>query len=325
MDTNDSHENRNITQVLYDIENIRKKGVEFMHNVKEKMDMCVDNNAPSTIVTVQDYFVNYKALAKRGCKIRFVTEITKDNLSYCKEIMKIVGELRHLDGIKGGIVISEKEFMSTTQIIQKQLIIQCIYSDIAAVVEQGQYIFDSFWSLAIPAMDRIREIEKGIKREFIQTIRNPTEVEKLIKQVLRSSMDEILIILSNTNDLHRQSIEYIMKLLKELVSVSNKIKIKLLMHRNQQTHAIVVDYLSQFSKMEKIEIQFLKDSFRTNLMLLISDKMLSLAIETKNQEQGDLYYTKSLKAIGLATYANSEPTLRFYSAIFENLWMQSVN
>ena len=323
MDSNNSQVNRNITQVLYDIENIRKIGVEFMHKVNEKMDICVDNNAPSTIVTVHDYFVNYKALAKRGCKIRFVTEITKDNLSYCKEIMKIVGELRHLDGIKGGIAISEKEFMSTTQIIQKQLLVQCIYSDMAAVVEQGQYIFDSFWSLAIPAMDRIREIEKGVKREFIQTIRNPTEIEKSIKQVLRSTIDEILIILSNTNDLHRQNIEYIMKLLKELVSVSDKIRIKLLMHRNRKTHEIVVKYLSQYSNMEKVEIHYLKDSFKTNLMLLISDKMLSLAIETKNQEQGDFDHTKSLKAIGLATYSNSEPTVSSYSAIFENLWMQS--
>ena len=89
LDSNNSQVIRNITQVLYDIENIRKIGVEFMHNVNEKMDICVDNNAPSTIVTVQDYFVNYIALTKRGCKIRFVTEITEDNLSYCKEIMKI--------------------------------------------------------------------------------------------------------------------------------------------------------------------------------------------------------------------------------------------
>ena len=105
--------------------------------------------------------------------------------------------------------------------------------------------------------------------------------------------------------------------------MSDKIGIKSLMHQNQKTHKIMVKIFSQYSNMEKVEIHYLKDSFKTNLMLLISDKMLSLAIETKNQEQGDLDQTKSLKAFGLATYSNSEPTVSSYSAIFENLWMQS--
>ncbi|WP_458719712.1 hypothetical protein [Candidatus Nitrosocosmicus sp. R] len=323
FDTDDAHL-KNTTHILYDPEIIRNKGVEFIQNVNERMDICVDTNAPSIIVTIQDYFINYAALTKRGCKIRFLTEITKDNLVYCKEIMKVVDEFRHLDNIKGGIAVSEKEFMSTTQIIQKQLLIQCIYSNIQPVVEQGQYIFDSFWSHAFPAMDRIKELEKGVRREFIETIRNPTEIEKLIKQMFQSSIDEVLIILSNTNDLHKQNIEYIMKLLTELVSVSDKIRIKLLMHRSQHTHVIVTNYLSDYPKMEKVEIHYLKDSFKTNLMLLISDKMLSLAIEIKTKEQENLY-TKSLRSIGLATYSNSEPTVSSFLAIFENLWIQSVN
>src|SRR4051812_14338659 len=115
-----------------------------------------------------------------------------------------------------------------------------------------------------------------------------------------------------------------MKLLTELVSVSDKIRIKLLIHRNQNTCVIVTKYLSDYPKMEKVEIHYLKDSFKTNLMLLISDKMLSLAIEIKTKEQENLY-TKSLRSIGLATYSNSEPTVSSFLAIFENLWIQSVN
>jgi hypothetical protein len=32
----------------------------------------------------------------------------------CKELIKIVDELRHLDGVKGGIAIIESEYMATT-------------------------------------------------------------------------------------------------------------------------------------------------------------------------------------------------------------------
>lgn len=44
----------------------------------------------------------------KGIKSSYVTDITKGNLSYCKGAMKI-GEITHLEGIKGNFAISEKE------------------------------------------------------------------------------------------------------------------------------------------------------------------------------------------------------------------------
>ena len=40
--------------------------------------------------------------------------MTNDNLSYRKELMSIVNEVRHLDGIKGNFTISESEYLATT-------------------------------------------------------------------------------------------------------------------------------------------------------------------------------------------------------------------
>jgi hypothetical protein len=37
---------------------------------------------------------------------------------------------------------------------------QIIYSDVKEIVEQGQYIFDTLWNRAIPAEQKINEIEK---------------------------------------------------------------------------------------------------------------------------------------------------------------------
>ncbi len=52
----------------------------------------------------------YASITNKGIKSKYLTEITNDNLSYCKAAMKI-GELRHLDGIKGNFAVSEKEYM----------------------------------------------------------------------------------------------------------------------------------------------------------------------------------------------------------------------
>ncbi|HVP82660.1 MAG TPA: hypothetical protein VMS35_06430, partial [Nitrososphaeraceae archaeon] len=175
----------------------------------------------------------------------------------------------------------------------------------------------------IPALDRIKEIEKGVKREFIETIRNLAEIEKLLQVIFKHTVAEILIILSDNEDIYKQNIEYIIKLLTEFVSISDKIKIKLLIHRNAYTHHIVTKYLSEYLKAEKVEIHYLKDLFKTNLMLVISDKMVSIAIESKDKGQENVY-AKALP-FGLATYSNSEPTVSSLLAIFDNLWIQSAS
>jgi hypothetical protein len=49
----------------------------------------------------------------RGVYLRYLTEITKDNLSYCKELIEIVHELCHLDGIRGNYMAIYQLVFST--------------------------------------------------------------------------------------------------------------------------------------------------------------------------------------------------------------------
>jgi two-component system, OmpR family, sensor histidine kinase VicK len=70
--------------------------------------------APSIVVDIEEYRNGYADIRKRGGKIRAFTEIMKDNIHHCEKLMKLVDELRHLDGVKGGIAVSETEYMATT-------------------------------------------------------------------------------------------------------------------------------------------------------------------------------------------------------------------
>ncbi len=74
------------------------------------MDIFFDKSAPSIVVDISEYRDGYKNIRKRGGKIRAFTEITKENVYYCKELSKLVDELRHLDGVRGGIAVSETEY-----------------------------------------------------------------------------------------------------------------------------------------------------------------------------------------------------------------------
>jgi two-component system, OmpR family, sensor histidine kinase VicK len=69
------------TEVLYGNENALKRGVQFMQNVKERMDISFDSRAPSIVIEVEAYKNGYTDIRRRGAKIRALTEITKDNIN----------------------------------------------------------------------------------------------------------------------------------------------------------------------------------------------------------------------------------------------------
>jgi two-component system, OmpR family, sensor histidine kinase VicK len=200
------------TEVLYGMENA-VRAAQFMQNVRERMDLFGDKNGPSIIMEFDVYKNNYLEVKKRGGKIRFITEITRENIQYCKELMKIVDEFRHLDGLVGGIAVSEKEFMGTTSLQEKRLLTHVIYSNVKQVIEQGQYIFNTFWNKAIPARQRIREIEEGVKREFIETIQDPANIEKLVFKLMDSAAHEILAIFPTVKTFERYQHEGIIEFL----------------------------------------------------------------------------------------------------------------
>ena len=49
------------------------------------------------------------------------------------------------------------------------------------------------WRKAIPARQRIKEIEIGLKREFMETIQDPHETQTTFDNMVNSATEEILI------------------------------------------------------------------------------------------------------------------------------------
>jgi hypothetical protein len=64
--------------------------LEFAANTKIRMDVCADWLAPSVSIGVPELKKDMIDMVTKGVKYRYITEITKDNLVYCKEIPKYV-------------------------------------------------------------------------------------------------------------------------------------------------------------------------------------------------------------------------------------------
>ena len=304
------------TEVLYGIENAVGKGVEFMSAVKERMDFCYDQNAPSIVVEVEAYRNGYLGVLERGGKIRVITEVTKDNLEYCKKLVPLVSELRHLDKVRGGLALSENAYMATAATLEKgKPLTQVIYSDVRVLVEQNQYLFDTMWNKAVPAELRMAEIEKGIQPTRIEVISNPKESVQRAFEIMKEANDEVMVIFATPN-IFELSMRLASPIYAQMLQENEKLRIRLLTpSAGEQTEKTASNVLSEIPK---IQIRISDKALQTRVTFLIIDNKEVMVWELQDDTTDDPF-----KASGMATYSNSESIASSYSAIFESLWKQT--
>ena len=313
------------TEVLYDPDEIVRKTVDACYAIEHTVDGCVDLNGPSIFVIPNHPVTKaYVDMKNRGVRIRFISEITKENIQYCKELMKVVTELRHLDEVKGNFGVADRKvYHASATGIKSAPPPQLIISTVKSVVEQQQYFFDMLWKKAIPAKQRIKEIEQGLRREFMDTIQDPYETQKILDNLLKSAAEEILMIFPTTTltnkRLYQYEQEYLLQLLKN--AAEHGVKIRILV--NEPVKEIIErDLLFTKSNSDLIEIQFLEKQQQNKVMTVIVDKELCLTAEVKDREKDNDEYDSN-EVLGLATYSNSESTVLSYASIFETLWIQA--
>ncbi|MGH9982769.1 MAG: ATP-binding protein [Nitrososphaeraceae archaeon] len=312
---NSAHSIEEKTEVIYGAENIINDTLERLSAAKESVDNCIDSTAPSMFVVPNHPVTRaFRDLKERGIRLRFIAEITKDNIGYCKELMKICSELRHLDEVKGNFgLVDGIYYRASAKAGKSSPPPLLICTTLRAFVEQQQYFFEMLWKKAIPAKQRMREIEEDQKREFIETIQDPSEIISVDYRLVRAAKDEILIIFHTANALLRQEKAGGIDLL-----VENEIKYKTRVRILVPIEDKVKDTIQRLEKINGIQIRNIESAMQTRMTILVVDRTYSLVVELKDDTKDNLE-----EAIGLATYSNSKSTVLSYVSIFDTLWKQS--
>ncbi len=190
------------TSVLEGFSTITKALVGFYSKVHSRCDgYAVTSGRPLMLQSHQIKEMLFD-LKRKGVRLRHITEITKDNIFYCKQIMESV-ELRHLDYVTGGLEVSDTEFMVTANTQDSQTTRranpQVIYSNVKQLVQQQQNIFEVLWNKAIPADQKIREIEGGIKAARVDIIHSPAESMRQAYTLLTMARKEVMISIPTPN------------------------------------------------------------------------------------------------------------------------------
>ncbi|MGI0024585.1 MAG: hypothetical protein ACREA4_05505 [Nitrososphaera sp.] len=126
---------------------------DFQSNTNRIWRACVDSSLPS--YSVNKVKAGYLDAKKRGVRIKYITEITKDNLEYCLEIMTFA-ELRHLDGVRGNFALSETEYVAGIK--HSDAIVSLVRSSVEELVQQQHLVFETLWRHSVPADEKLRQI-----------------------------------------------------------------------------------------------------------------------------------------------------------------------
>jgi two-component system sensor histidine kinase VicK len=302
------------TEVIYGEENVTNWALQRLSSVNKTLDLCGDRYGPLIIVANEQIMRKYIELHDRGVRQRSITEITRENVIACKKLMKFQ-ELRHLDGLKGYLSIADGRMLSTHAFRGEHGLPHAVGSSVRIFVEQQQYFFETLWNKAIPAEQRIGEIEEGIEPEVIETIREPKATQERVLELIKSANKEILVIFSTSNAFRRQERAGAVDLLIRIAK-SRDVRVRIMSPFDEYVTNII-EKIKRESKI-RIEIRNIEEPLQTKVSVLIVDKKSLLSAELKSDSR-----ETSLEAIGLATYSNSKATVLSYASIFESLWNQT--
>jgi two-component system sensor histidine kinase VicK len=184
-EVNNSNLKNPITQVIFGKQNVIDTETGIFYRASKKIDTCMSYTRPSLALSLKPIKKAFLDAKNRGVKLRYLTEITHHNSEYCKELLSLVHELRHLDGIKSNFMISEGEYLAPLVQDRREVIAsELIHSDITQVVQHGQQIFDTLWSKSISAEERLKELQDGNIPLETKILDNQDEI---IKQIIHLS------------------------------------------------------------------------------------------------------------------------------------------
>ncbi|HEV8404843.1 MAG TPA: ATP-binding protein [Nitrososphaera sp.] len=177
------------TEVLYDFQDILACALDIAPKINKTHDLCLGKWGPSVILGTEVVKNAFIAVHNRGAKIRLITEISIANITHCKEFMKFA-EVRHLDKVEGHFSVSDTKWYTASAVAEKDKPPpRLIYSTVKEIAEQHQYFFETLWNKAIPAEQKIREIEEGIEPVYTIVLDSPNEISNKMRKTIQGSTE----------------------------------------------------------------------------------------------------------------------------------------
>ena len=297
--------------MIYGEEKTTELITQVLNNTNIKWDIYTNSKGPLLLMRLNQLRKGMENTNYRGIKIKCISVITKHNIIYCKELMK-VAELRHLDGIKGWNAINETEYISNAHLQDAKPFSYLIYSNLQEIVEQQQLIFDGFWDRAVPAEQKIREIEGVYDITETKVLDDREEIYSKLES-LDDTSDELLVY----SDIGRLQMAHI-----SLFAIYQKI-----MDKYNKGYHKGIRWITSINSKEDVESVKLFMSIgikiRHTKYLPIINYLVNNKVFLSNTYKTDRIGEKELLCHMLTS--NDPSYIDHYKLIFEDFWKNGID
>ena len=289
--------------------------LDIFSSAANMISVCGNSRFPSQLLSLE---IIKKTIAAKNSRIkqRYLVEVAKDNIPYCRNLMDIVAQndnFRHSDEVEANSIVSAREYLGS--ITLKGPHQQAIYSNMKGMVEQQHHVFESLWDRAIPIQDKVTEIEKGIEHEFYEVINDFQKAQEKYVDLARSVDREALLLFANSKAMVRAHRLGILDHLIE-ASVKKGALIRIICPLAQENSEIVKT-ISE--KAPDIRILNHDNATSSHSGLFLADRLKLMRFELKEPKADEFS-----KAIGFIVFSNNKVSIESSKSFFELLWNQRI-
>jgi two-component system sensor histidine kinase VicK len=285
--------------------------LQIFSNAQYRIDICGNSKFPSKVLTFHsvDDLIIAAASRRKTTRQRYIFEITKENLIYCKNLMKLI-EIRHLEENEANFAVNEIECLGFVTMQRESL--QATYSNNKEIVEQQHSVFEALWNKAIPAETRILEIENDIKPEFLEVISDRKKATEIYIDLAKSVEKEALLLFANSKAIIRADR---LGVLDCLINASkNKGALVKIISPITEENSQIVERTCEKAP----DIKILNGgSSHSGLLVVDGAKFIRFGLKEPKAEEFS-------EAIGFVEYSNSKVGVYSARSFFELLWNEHI-
>jgi hypothetical protein len=254
---------------------------------------------------------------KKDISVRIVTTINTENIGFAKQLARHLN-VYHVDRTEGNFCIIDgvlyfcdiENSGHEANHFHRQLL-----SKHLSFVRLQQNLFENLLNHAIPARDRIKEVERGIQREYIETIRDLSSISQIVRERIETAGFDAQVLFATINSFYWAEKNGIIDLLGD--ASSRGVKVRVLIKIDDETMKEISKHKIK-QRHDRINVNFIRQSLKSKITTFIIDQSFSLTIDVNDDTTNNFSQPNAL-----ATYSNSESTVLTDYSMFENLWIQA--
>ncbi len=288
-------------QSLYGNDEILKSTLEILDSTRETIEGCIGKEEVEMHVSHETLWNALTALKHKGVKIRIVTQVTSDDLEFCKKFTEAV-ELKHLDGIQSSFGISDGRWLLEHVVsLDEYPLSHAILTDIRKLVGIKRKLFETLWKQSVPAEEIFMKLELLNPAE-VNTKIESNEAEKLLFNLISNSKYRIDMVIRTNDSVNLLELGRLSRCLKD--AMNQGVKIRILLPKGELND---LDNLG-------VNLKRVKKN-QSNKLILVVDNLHTLVGEINEFRENDLELT-----IRNAVHSTSTLSLMTFSALFEKMW-----